>query len=250
MISHFLADTDSKNALQVEAAWSEVAAGYDDIVSAYSQVQIPGFRQGKVPRSVIEQRFQKEIVEDLSHRAAQLLGREALRESGVEPLGPIEISDIECGKGKPFRFTARFRPMPEITLPDLGSLAGGNDNLDPRDRISQRLLEQVTFGVPEELVRAEAGDDGGNNAKGSTAWKAASDRVRLMLILKKIAAREGIDVSQEDVERRIREKAAEFGTDADSLKAELQKGGGMTKLQDMLLAENTLEYLIELNQQR
>jgi trigger factor len=74
--------------------------------------------------------------------------------------------------------------------------------------------------------------------------------VRLMLILKRIARKEGIDISEEDVEKRIKEKAAEFGTDADFLKAEFQKGGGIAKLWSMLVAERTLEYLIERNQQR
>lgn len=62
-----------------------------------------------------------------------------------------------------------------------------------------------------------------------------------MLILKKIAVREGIEVSDDDVEQRIREKASEFGEDPDSLKSELQKGGGITRLRDMLLAESTFK---------
>jgi FKBP-type peptidyl-prolyl cis-trans isomerase (trigger factor) len=244
-----LPDDNGKKVLRAEADWTEIASDYDDIIASYSPVQIPGFRPGRVPRAVIEKRFRQEIVNELEQRTAQRLGREVLSASGAEAMGPIEINDIECGKGKPFRFTARFWLMPEITLPDLGSLALGDDGLDPRDRISQRLLEQVSFDVPDELVEAEAGDDG-TNAKGCAAWEAASDRLRLMLILKRIAAREGIEVSPKDVELRITEKAAEFGMDTDSLKEELHKGGGTARLQNMLLAESTLEYLIELNQQR
>jgi FKBP-type peptidyl-prolyl cis-trans isomerase (trigger factor) len=244
-----LDDSHGRKVLQVEAPWAEIEADYRDLVSQYAKVRVPGFRPGKVPRPVIEQRFQKELREDLSTRVTERLSREAIRETGVESLGPLEATEIDCTKGQPFRAQVRYIPMPEFTLPDLGSLAVGDDSMDPRDRISHRLLEQVAFDVPEELVQAEAGDDG-NNARGSAVWKAASDRVRLMLILKRVARQEGIDVSEEDVEKRIREKAAEFGTDPDSLKAELQKGGGTTRLKDMLLAESTLEYLIELNQQR
>jgi FKBP-type peptidyl-prolyl cis-trans isomerase (trigger factor) len=245
-----LDDTDGRKILQVEAPWAEIEADYRDLVSQYAKVRVPGFRQGKAPQSVIEQRFQKKIMEDVSMRVTERFSREAIREAGVESLGPLEASRIECTKEQPFRAQVRYIPMPEITLPDLGSLAVGDDSMDPRDRISKRLLEQVAFDVPEELVRAEAGDDGGNNVADSTAWKAASDRVRLMLILKRIAGQEGIDISEEDVEKRIKEKAAEFGTDPDSLKAELQKGGGISRLKEMLLAESTLEYLIELNQKR
>jgi FKBP-type peptidyl-prolyl cis-trans isomerase (trigger factor) len=245
-----LDDNDGRRVLQIEAPWAEIEADYRDLVSQYANVPVPGFRPGKAPRSVIEQRFQNEIIEDLSARLAERFSREATGETGVESLGPLEATEIDCTKGQSFRARVRYIPMPEILLPDLGALSLGDDSKDPRDRISHQLLEQVAFDIPEELVRAEVGDDGGNNDKDSAAWKAASDRVRLMLILKRIAAREGINVSQEDVERRIKEKAAEFGTDTDSLKTELQKGGGVTRLKEMLLAESTLEYLIELNQQR
>jgi FKBP-type peptidyl-prolyl cis-trans isomerase (trigger factor) len=238
-----LDDDAGRKVLQAEADWTELVADYDDIVSAYAQVQIPGFRPGKVPRSVIEQRLQKRILDDLAKRAAHRLGRDALREAGTEPLGPLEIVDIECAKGKPFRFTARFWPMPDIALPDLGSLDVRDDGTDPRDRISQRLLELVKFTVPDNVVRAELGDD--DRDAGSAAWSAACDRVRLMIILKRLAGQEGIEISEADVEQRIREKAIEFDTDADVLRTELEEGGGRQRLRDMLLAESTLEYLVE-----
>jgi len=231
--------------MRVETAWEEIAADYDDIVSVYAKVHIPGFRPGKVPQSMIEQRLQKQILDDLSHRAAQRLSKEALRDAGVEPMGPIEIGDIECVKGKPFRFIARIWPMPEIELPDLESLTMGDDISDPRDVISHRLLEMMNFAVPDELVRAELGADESDSGKESIPWKAATDRVRLMLILKRIATKEGIEVSEASVERRIKEKAIEFGSTHDALRTELEKGGGRQRLKDMLLAESTMDYLVE-----
>ena len=80
-------------------------------------------------------------------------------------------------------------------------------------------------------------------------WQAASERIRLMLILKQIARQEGIEVDETDVNNRIAEKAEEFGTTKKALQAELEKGGGMERLREMLLAESTLEYLVERNRQ-
>ena len=68
-----------------------------------------------------------------------------------------------------------------------------------------------------------------------------------MLILKQIARQEGIEVNEADVNNRIDEKAEEFGTEKKSLQAELEQVGGMQRLRDMLLAESTLEYLMEKN---
>ena len=241
-----LDDDKGRKVLQIEADWSELAADYDDIVAGYAKVRVPGFRPGKVPRTVIEQRFRKEIIDDLSQRAAERLGREAIREAGLETLGPVEAVDIECEKGKPFRFNARYHPMPKIDLPDLHSLKINSSGADPLDQISLRLLELVSFDIPEVMLKDELALDGiEKGAPGSTEWKAARDRIKLMLILKQIAQQEGIEVDETDVAQRIKEKAVDFNSNPDTLRAELEKGEGLQRLRDMLLAESTLAYLIE-----
>jgi FKBP-type peptidyl-prolyl cis-trans isomerase (trigger factor) len=240
-------DENGYRCLRIEASWDEIAADYDDLVARYAaSVRLPGFRPGKTPRGAIEQRFQKELIADLSARTVQRLGSEAIREAGVEALGPPEATEVDCAKGQPFRARVHFLPMPEIQLPDLAGLDAEDDGADPRDRISRRLLELVPFDVPDELVRRELELDGMEEIlPGSAAWLAAAERIRLMVILKRIARQEGIQVDERDVTERIAEKAKEFGTSTMALQAELEEGGGMTRLQDLLLAESTLDYLLE-----
>jgi FKBP-type peptidyl-prolyl cis-trans isomerase (trigger factor) len=241
-----IGDDSGRKTLSIAAQWEQVAADYDDIVNEYSKVRIAGFRSGKAPRYIVEKQFQREIIEELSRRCGRRLCREALSQSGSESIGPVEIADIDCRKGKTFRFVARFSPMPEIELPDLGSFTIPDGSGNSRDLISGRLLEMIIFKIPDELIRAELGSEVGDeiNEK-SIEWKAASDRIKLMLILKKIAHQEGIEVDEADVERRIGEKAVEFGVNPYVLNAELKKGGGRQRLKDMLLAESTLDFLIE-----
>jgi FKBP-type peptidyl-prolyl cis-trans isomerase (trigger factor) len=110
------------------------------------------------------------------------------------------------------------------------------------------LLELVNLSVPEAMVQTELAFDGQPDCEPeSEAWQAAARRVKLLLILKRIAREEGIEVEEADIEQRISEKAEVFGTKADTLKAELEKGGGIPRLRDLLLAESTLEYLLEIN---
>jgi len=240
---------DGCNRLKVEADWSELAVDYDDILAEYSKVRLPGFRPGKVPRSVIEKRFNTEIIEDLSQRAAKRLGREAVRESGAETLGAVKAEEIECDRDKVFRATVSFQPMPKIDLPDIKSLIIDDSGSDPRDQISLKLLELVDFKVPDDLVKDELALEGTNgNYSRSTEWNAAKDRIKLMLILKQIARQEGIEINEADVNKRIAEKADEFGTTTKSLQAEFAKTGDMQRLSNMLLAESTLDYLLEINE--
>lgn len=239
---------DGFHRLRIKADWSELADDYDDIVSAYQKRHIKGFRPGKTPRTVVEKRFQKKIMEDLSQRAAQRLGRQAVREAGIEVLGTAEVEKVECDKDKAFLATVGFHPMPEIDLPGLNTLTNGKADGDLRDRISLRLLELVPFEIPDNLVADELTREGEKDVSPeSPAWQAARNRIRLMLIFKQIAKQEGIEVDKGDVDHRIAEKAEEFGATVRELEAELAQGDGLQRLKDMLLAESALGYLVEIN---
>jgi len=242
-------DTGDRNGwktLCVSVPWEHVSADYDDILDAYCKGGIAGFRAGRAPRPVVEKRFQREIMDELSHRCGIRLGREALKQTDAEPMGPVEAVDIECAKDTPFRFTVRFYPAPEFTLPEIGPFIAVEDGADPKDMISKRLLKMVSFEVPDELTRNELGSGFlGEIDKQNSEWRAAADRVRLMLILKRIARQEGIEVDDQDVDERIERKAVEFGVSSHALKAEFGKGSGRQRLKDILLAEATLNFLIE-----
>jgi FKBP-type peptidyl-prolyl cis-trans isomerase (trigger factor) len=178
---------------------------------------------------------------------SQRLGRLALQEAEVEAAGPVEVSEVEWEKGQPLRLVAHFFPLPEFELPDYQALQPKEKPMaDPQGELSLRLLERVRFAVPDELVRSELAFEGLSECQpASAAWQAAAQRVRLVLILKRIALKEGIEVEESDVQRRIEEKAAEFGTRPDTLRADLDKGGGRARLKDLLVAESVLAYLLE-----
>ena len=235
---------DGWRQLRIEAPWEELADDYRDLLASYAQVKLPGFRPGKVPRAVLEQRFGREIFDALGRRGAERLGRQALREAEIEAAGALEISEIACIKEEPLRCTGRFIPFPAFALPDYRALAVPKHAEAPLDELSRLLLESTPFAVPAPLVRSELAVEGSDDEPGSAAWQAAEERVRLLLILKRIARSEGIEVDERDIEQRIAAKAREFETTPAQLKAELEQGGGYLRLRDLLLAESTLEYLL------
>jgi FKBP-type peptidyl-prolyl cis-trans isomerase (trigger factor) len=239
---------DGFRLLRLQVPWEKIASDYNDILRDYARLPLAGFRPGKVPRQVVEQRFRREISEQLSRRGAQRLCRQALEQAEVQATGPVEVSEVEWEKGQTFRFTVRFFPLPEFELPDYRSLPPLSPAVeDPQGELSLQLLEMVNLAVPEAMVQTELAFDGQVEcAPESEAWQAAATRVKLMLILKGIAREEGIEVEEADVEQRIAEKAEVFGTKPETLRAELEKGGGISRLRDLLVAESTLEYLLEI----
>ena len=84
-----------------------------------SQVQIPGFRRGKVPAAVIDQRIGR--VNVLNEAVQEAIPEQivaAVREHDVKTLGRPEVEITEFADGEPLKFTAEVDVRPQITLPD------------------------------------------------------------------------------------------------------------------------------------
>jgi trigger factor len=88
------------------------------------QVTIPGFRRGKVPSAVIDQRVGREAVLNEAVQEAipaQILA--AVEEHDIKVFGRPELETFpEVKDGEPLRFTAELDVRPEITLPDLSGI--------------------------------------------------------------------------------------------------------------------------------
>ncbi|GGL20807.1 trigger factor [Mangrovihabitans endophyticus] len=89
-----------------------------------AQVQIPGFRRGKVPSAVIDQRVGRGAVLNEAVQEAipqQILA--AVQEHEVKTLGRPEVEITDFTDGEPLKFTAEVDVRPEITVPDLSTIA-------------------------------------------------------------------------------------------------------------------------------
>ncbi|MBW1740746.1 MAG: trigger factor [Deltaproteobacteria bacterium] len=102
-----------KKILHVEIPEADVTR---ELEKAYrtlkKNVRIKGFRPGKVPRSIIEQRFKKDMHTEASGQLIQNSYVEALRETELVPLGEpiIDHSDLEGGQPYHYSVTIEVRP--------------------------------------------------------------------------------------------------------------------------------------------
>ncbi|MBO0870210.1 MAG: trigger factor [Micromonosporaceae bacterium] len=105
------------------------------------QVNIPGFRQGRVPAAVIDQRIGRgAVLTEAVQEAipAQILA--AVREHDVKSLGRPEVEITELADGQPLKFTAELDVRPQITLPDLGAITVTVDKIEVNeDEVDQQL---------------------------------------------------------------------------------------------------------------
>src|SRR2546425_5404781 len=83
------------------------------------RVEIPGFRRGKAPKTLLERYVGKDAIHE---EAVKLLVpdaySQAIRESGVHPIAQPEIQVQSFEEGKPLRFVATVDLVPDVRLAD------------------------------------------------------------------------------------------------------------------------------------
>ncbi|GAA1032750.1 trigger factor [Virgisporangium ochraceum] len=127
-----------------------------------SQVTIPGFRRGKVPQQVIDQRVGRvNILNEAVQDAIPTQIVAAVREHDVKTLGRPEVEITEFSDGEPLKFTAEVDVRPEIELPSPEEITVTVDAVDVSD---EAIDEQVgnlreRFATLKTVERAAADGD-------------------------------------------------------------------------------------------
>lgn len=149
--------------LTVEVPFDELKPSLDAAYGRIAQgVTIPGFRKGKVPARVIEQRFGRAaVLEEAVQDALPKAYDEALREHGIVPLGRPEVDVAEVADGQPLSFTAEVDVRPEFDLPDYSSLRIEVGPAVPSDEDVDTQLNALAgrFASLVEVDRAAADGD-------------------------------------------------------------------------------------------
>ncbi|MGD8496178.1 MAG: trigger factor [Gemmatimonadales bacterium] len=106
-------------------------------------VKLKGFRKGKVPSAVVEQKFGHEIDDRVQQRLLDEGYREALRETQLSPAGPGRIIDVRYEPGTAFMFQAELEIMPRVTLSRTGGFQVSRTVAPVTDEEVEEIFEQI-----------------------------------------------------------------------------------------------------------
>lgn len=82
-------------------------------------VRLPGFRPGKVPRSVIEKRFGPDLLNEVAGELIQSSYQEALEKEGLIPATQPQVEPTNLERGQDLEYVASFDIYPEIAALDV-----------------------------------------------------------------------------------------------------------------------------------
>ena len=149
--------------LTVEIPFEELkphlAKAYKEIAE---QVSIPGFRKGKVPPAVIDQRFGRGVVlQEAIDKALPGAYQNAVVEAGVFPMGQPDVEITRLEDNDLVEFTAEVDVRPEFDLPDFSALEAVVEDVRVGDDAVEERIEMLRqrFATLTVVDRAAADGD-------------------------------------------------------------------------------------------
>ncbi|NLA26890.1 MAG: trigger factor [Firmicutes bacterium] len=135
----------NKIKLEIEVAAPEVDSALERAYrTVVKQVNLAGFRKGKVPRHILEARFGPEILhQDALEFLIPAAYDEAIAEVNAEPIDQPEFDFEEIEKGKPFLFKAIVEVLPPVELGEYKGMEVEQEITPVTEAGMERYLESL-----------------------------------------------------------------------------------------------------------
>jgi trigger factor len=149
--------------LTVDVPFDEVKPSLD---AAYKRIgaaiNVPGFRKGKVPAAVIDQRVGRAaVLDEALNDVISKAYADAVEENELRVLAQPDVDVTSFEDGQALSFTAEVDVRPEITLPEYKGIAVSVDDAEADEADVDEQLERLRarFGAVAPVERAAATGD-------------------------------------------------------------------------------------------
>ena len=153
----------TKVKLIVEVPFEELKPSLDAAYKSIGQqIVVPGFRKGKIPPQVIDQRVGRgPVLEEAINDALPKLYSQAVSDNQVKAIGRPEVDVTEFNDKESLQFSAEVEVRPEITLPDLEGLEAEVEDIAVSDDEVTEQIESLRqrFGSLNPVERAVGDND-------------------------------------------------------------------------------------------
>jgi len=272
MIAAIQKQEDQTITLTVTIPWADVKKTKDAIVADYTKsAQVPGFRKGKAPKKLVEEKIDEEKVrEETLKKLLPQFYLQAINEHKINPVIAPRVHVEKLEEGKDWQFIAVTCETPEIKLGEYKNnvkkitakskiiIPGKKQSEISFDDIAKELLVSVEIKIPaiiteqeverllsqtlDEVKRLGLTLDQYLGSTGRTAadlrkeyeQKAQSD-IKLEFVLQKIAQEENITVEDKEVDEAVQQAKNE------AEKQNLQANRHL--LANILRQQKTLDFL-------
>ena len=133
-----------KRAYTVVVPATEIAAQKNKKLAALAKdIKIPGFRPGKVPASVVLQRYGQAVMGEVLESSVQDASEKVVSERNLRPAVQPKIELVNFTDGADLEFRMDIEVLPEIPMPDFSGIALTRLKATPTDEDIQKALDNI-----------------------------------------------------------------------------------------------------------
>ena len=150
-----------KRRLQVEETPEVVRAAWEEAFSrVQKQAKLPGFRKGKVPRSMIKIHFADDVRQEVARHLIPDVYRQALAETQIKPVEDPDLQEVRLEEDAPLVFSAVVEIKPDIALGAYTGLAVSDTPTPLTDEEVEEAISQIREQHAEYRAVERAADIG------------------------------------------------------------------------------------------
>jgi trigger factor len=130
--------------VSVEIPADTVQKERDAVLAKYARVaKVPGFRKGKVPASIIRQRFSEDVNQEILEALVPRYLREATAKQNFAPVSQPKIVDLHMHEGEPLTFRASFEILPEFDVKGYQELRADKEDTSVTDDEVEKAIQNL-----------------------------------------------------------------------------------------------------------
>jgi len=139
-----MSEASCRRELALEIPAEEVTKKIESVAKEFARVaNVPGFRRGKAPVSLIRRRFADEIKGEVLQTLVPERVEKAVAEQKLTPVSQPQVEKLDFHEGQPLKFLAVFEVLPEFELRDYKNLSLEMPTMDIAEQDVARALEEM-----------------------------------------------------------------------------------------------------------
>src|SRR5256885_11597818 len=139
-----MAEATCRRELELEIPAEEVTKKIESVAKEFARLaNVPGFRRGKAPVSLIRRKFAEDIKGEVLQSLVPERVEKAVAEQKLTPVSQPQVDKLDFNEGQPLKFRAVFEVLPEFELGDYKNLGFERPTMDITDADVTTTLEEM-----------------------------------------------------------------------------------------------------------
>jgi len=139
-----MAEATCRRELDLEIPAEEVSKAMERVAKEFARIaNVPGFRRGKAPISLIRRRFADDIKGEVLQSLVPERVEKAVADQKLTPVSQPQVDKLDYAEGQPLKFRAVFEVLPDFELGNYKDLEIELPAMDVTDEDVAKALEEM-----------------------------------------------------------------------------------------------------------